>query len=186
MVQLSQLWLPILLSAVAVVIGSFTCMALPIHRHEYKRMGDQEKTVLDAIRSWGLAGGMYMLPSYDPKDRNSPEAKERDAKGPWGIMTLRDKPWNMGQMMGLWVLNALIISVFVAYIAAHALPAGSPYLKVFQIVGAAAFLAYGGNALNDCIWKGRPWSTIPGALFDAIVYACLMAGIFGWKWPHAM
>src|SRR5262249_48372565 len=131
-------------------------------------------------------GGMYMLPPYDPKDRDSPQAKEYEAKGPWGLLTLRDRPWNMGQMMGLWFLNAVIISVFVAYIAAHALPAGSQYLKIFQIVGATPFLAYGGNALSDCIWKGRPWNTIPGALFDAIVYGCLMAGVFGWKWPHAI
>jgi hypothetical protein len=186
MVQLTQLWLPILLSAVAVVIGSMLCMALPIHRHEYKRMGDKQAAVMGAIRSWGLPGGMYLMPPYDPKTRDSEAAKELDTKGPWGVLMLRDGPWNMGAMMGLWFLNAVIISVFVAYVASHALPAGAAYLRVFQIVGAVGFLAYGGSALADVIWKGRPWNTMPGAVFDAVVYGCLMAGVFGWRWPAGM
>jgi hypothetical protein len=187
MVQLSQLWLPILLSAVAVFIGSSIIhMALPIHKHEYKKLGDKEPEVMAAVKSWGLGGGMFMFPFCDPKDRKSPEAKEKMANGPWGVMLLRDRPWNMGTLLGLWFINAVIISVFVAYVASHALREGAPYLKVFQIVGATAFLAYGGHAMTDCIWKGRSWNTLPGAVFDAIVYGCLMAGVFGWRWPHGM
>jgi hypothetical protein len=186
-VQLSQLWLPILLSAVAVFIGSsIIWMFLPIHKHEYKKLGEKEPAVLEAVRSLGLGGGMFMFPFCDPKDRNDPAAKEKVAKGPWGVMMLRDGPWNMGSLLGLWFVNALIISFMVAYVASHALPLGAPYLKVFQIVGATGFLAYGGSAMTDCIWKGRPWYTMPGAVFDAVVYGCLMAGVFGWRWPTAM
>jgi hypothetical protein len=189
MVQLSQLWLPIVLSAIAVFIGSsIIWMFLPIHKNEYKKLGDKEPAVLEAVRSWGLGGGMFMFPFCDPKERNDPAAKEKLAKGPWGVFLLRAAPWNMGQLLGLWFFNALIISFIVAYIASHAGLTGerSQYLKVFQVVGATAFLAYGGNAMTDCIWKGRPWSTLPGALFDALVYAGLTAGVFGWKWPHGM
>src|SRR5262245_3065453 len=184
MVQLSQLWLPILLSAVAVFIGSsIIWMALPIHKHEYKKLGDKEPAVLDAVRSWNLGGGMFMFPFCDPKDRNSPEAKEKVAKGPWGVMMLRAESWNMGQLLGLCVLNALRFSFVVSHIASHAGLTGerSQYLKVFQVVGATTFLAYGGHAMTDCIWKGRSWNTLPGALFDALVYAGLTAGVFGWK-----
>jgi hypothetical protein len=186
MVQLSQLWLPILLSAVAVFIASSVIwMVLSfIHKHDYKPLGDKEPQVLEAIRAWGLPAGMYMFPYCDPKDRNSPAQKEKEAKGPWGMISLRDNNWSMGQMMGLWFLNALLISFMVAYVASHALPVGAQYLKVFQIVGAVGFLAFGGGAMTDCIWKGRSWNTLPGALFDALVYGCLMAGVFGWRWPH--
>ena len=178
-------WQPILLSAVFCFIGSsFIWMALPIHKHEYKKLGDKEGAVLDAVRSWGLGGGMFLFPFCDPKDRNNPAAKEKIAKGPWGVMMLRDKAWSMGPLMVMWFINLLLVSTVVAYIAMHAGLAGKPYLKVFQIVGATAFLAYGGNALTDCIWKGRSWNTFPGAVFDALVYACLTAGTFGWKWPH--
>ena len=181
----STLWIPIVLSAVIVFIGSsIIWMALPIHKKDYKKLGDKEPAVMEAVRSWNLGGGMFMFPFCDPKDRNSPEAKEKMAKGPWGVMSLQAKPWSMGPMMGMWFFNLLLISFFVAYIASNALPAKAEYLKVFQIVGATAFLAYGGNALTDSIWKGRPWSQLPGSLFDAIVYACLTAGVFGWRWPH--
>src|ERR1051326_1954506 len=121
MVQLSQLWLPIVLSAVTVFIGSsIIWMALPIHKHEYKKLGDKEPAVLDAVRSWGLGGGMFMFPFCDPKDRNSPQAKEKSAKGPWGVMMLRDKPWSMGPLMAMWFINLLLISAVVAYIGRHA------------------------------------------------------------------
>jgi hypothetical protein len=191
MVQLSELWLPIVLSAVAVFIGSSVIwMALPfIHKHEYKGFGDKEPQVLEAIRSWGMPGGMYMFPFCahgDRKKENKAAFDEKLKKGPWGVMMLRDKSWSMGGTMGLWFLNALILSAFVGYVASHALPVGAPYLKVFQIVGATGFLAFGGSAMTDCIWKGRPWNTFPGAVFDAVVYGCLMAGVFGWRWPHGI
>jgi hypothetical protein len=180
-------WQPILLSAVFCFIGSSIIhMFLPIHKHEYKKLGDKENVVLDAVRSWGLTGGMYMFPGYDPQNHNSPEGKERFAKGPWGVILLRDKSWSMGPLLVMWFFNLLIISVLVAYVARHAGLEGKPYAKVFQVVGATAFLAYGGNALTDCIWKGRTWNTLPGAVFDAIVYACLTGGTFGWLWPKAM
>lgn len=182
------LWIPIVLSAVIVFVASaLIWMALPfIHKHEYKSFGDKEPAALEAIRSWGLGGGMYVFPFCDAKTRNDPANKEKLAKGPWGVMMLRPTAGSMGPMMGMWFLNVLLISFTVAYIASNAELTGerAQYLKVFQIVGATAFLAYGGSSLTDCIWKGRPWNTLPGSLFDALVYACLTAGVFGWRWPH--
>jgi hypothetical protein len=180
------LWIPIILSAVIVFVASSVIwMALPfIHKHEYKKLGDKEPMVMEAVRSWGLGGGMFMFPFMDSKECKTPAGKEKAERGPWGVMMLRAGPWSMGPLMGMWFINILLISFTVAYIASNAGLTGAPYLKVFQVVGATAFLAYGGSSLTDCIWKGRPWNTLPGSLFDALVYAGLTAGVFGWRWPH--
>jgi hypothetical protein len=184
---LTSLWLPILVSAAFVFVASSVIwMALPIHKKDYKKLGDKEPVLLGSLRAANLSPGLYMFPGCDPKTmKNDPAAIERFKAGPWGVLTMMPKPWNMGQMLGLWLLNCLIISALVAYVTGNALPAGTEYLKVFRIAGATAFLAYCGSAMCDSIWKGRPWSQLPGALFDGIVYALVTAGVFGWLWPEA-
>jgi hypothetical protein len=184
MCPMEPYWQPILLSAVfCFVASSIIHMALPIHKHEYKKLGDKERTVMEAVRSWGLGGGVYYFPYCDPKTRNDPANKEKMAAGPWGMMMLWGTKPNMGKLLALWFLNLLIVSTLVAYVGRHAGLEGKPYLKVFQVIGAVSFLAYGGNMMTDCIWKGRGWNSLPGALFDALVYSCLTGGTFGWLLP---
>ncbi len=55
---------------------------------------------MEAVRSWGLGGGMFMFPFMDSKECKTPAGKEKAAKGPWGVMMLRDKTWSRGNMMG--------------------------------------------------------------------------------------
>lgn len=187
MVWILDLWLPIVLSAIMVFFASsILWMALPIHKNDYKALGDKESSVMNTLRGLNLGGGMYMFPCCDPKViKDDPAAAERLKTGPWGLITIMATPFNFGKSLGLWMLNTLLIAFFVAYIASHALAPGADYLKVFQIVGATTFLAYGGNALCDSIWKGRPWSHLPGTVIDALIYALLTAGAFGWLWPKA-
>ncbi|MFN7019923.1 MAG: hypothetical protein ACK4WH_01175 [Phycisphaerales bacterium] len=184
---LISLWLPILVSAVVVFFASSVIwMALPVHKKDYQRLGPAEDAIMSAVKAARLGGGLYMFPGCDPKAlKDDPVARQKLKEGPWGVVTLMASPWNMGRSLGLWILNLVLIGIFIAYIAGLALPPGAPYLKVFQIVGATAFLAHGGGVLCDSIWKGRPWSLLPGSLFDAIVYALLTAGVFGWLWPKA-
>jgi len=187
MVSLESLWLPILVSSAVVFVASaIVWMALPLHKNDYRKLGDKEGQVMDTVRSLGLGAGMYMFPSCDPKTvKSNPAAMDRWKAGPWGVLTVLGQAPSMGKCLGLWFLNVLIITVFVAYVAAHALPAGAEYLKVFQIVGAAALLGHGGSILTDSIWKGRPWSQAPVALIDALIYAGATAGVFGAMWPAA-
>ena len=52
MVSLTALWLPILLSAVAVFIASSVIhMALKYHNSEYQPIAQRSETVLDAMRA---------------------------------------------------------------------------------------------------------------------------------------
>ena len=73
---------------------------------------------------------------------------------------------------------------FVAYLAAHTVPAGANYLVVFRVVGTAAFLAYGLGHVSDGIWKGQTWSMTIKEVLDGLVYGLLTAGTFGWLWPR--
>jgi hypothetical protein len=187
MVPLTDLWLPILLSSVALFFASsIIWMALPIHKGDYKPLREHEGPIFDAIKNAGLASGLYMFPFCSHgKEPKSPELEARLKSGPFGTICVMNSTPNMGKALGLWIVNLLLVTTLVAYIASHALKPGADYLSVFRIVATAALLAHAGNALTDSIWKGRPWSHLPGALFDGVVYAALTAGFFSWLWPKA-
>jgi hypothetical protein len=34
----------------------------------------------------------------------------------------------------------------------------------------------------DAVWFGRPWSAVGKQAVDALVYALLTGGVFGWLW----
>jgi hypothetical protein len=185
MALLSALWLPIVLSAVIVfVASSIMHMLLPYHRGDYQKIPDEDK-VLAALRGAGLKRGLYVFPFCTHKDMKSPAVVEKYNQGPVGMMTvLPNGPPVMPKFLGLWFGYCLIISFFVAYLAAHTVAQGAYYLAVFRVVGTAAFLAYGlGNIINS-IWKGQTWSVTIKEVIDGLVYALLTAGTFGWLWPR--
>ncbi|HYS51207.1 MAG TPA: hypothetical protein VEM33_04970 [Burkholderiales bacterium] len=68
--------------------------------------------------------------------------------------------------------------------AGRALPVGAPYLRVFQLVGATAFIAYAAALWPTSIWYHRAWGTTIRSTIDGLVYALLTAGTFGWLWPR--
>jgi hypothetical protein len=187
MAELVELWLPIVLSAVIVfVASSIIWMATPLHKNDYKDPGDKEESLLNAVRSAGLAPGAYYLPWCAGAKAKDPAVQERLKSGPWAMLTVMPGAPNMGRMLGLWFLHLLIVGVFVAYIGVNAgLPPGAPYLSVFRIAGSAALLAYAGYALPMAIWHGMPMSQLPGRLIDGVVYALLTAGTFAAMWPDA-
>jgi hypothetical protein len=185
--MLPQLWLPILLSAVILFFASsIIWMALPIHKKDYGDPRAKQGPLLDAIRASGLTPGQYFMPfDFNGKDK-SPEVAELVKRGPNVMLLIMPARPNMGKMLGLWFVNLLLITTFVAYLAGHAgLPAGAEYLSVFRVVGTAALLGHCGNALTQIIWQAHPWHTLPGKLFDGVTYALLTAGTFAWLWPKA-
>lgn len=185
MVELLDLWMPIVVSAVIVfVASSIIWMASPLHKHDYKNPGDREGPLLDFLRSHAFAPGVYYVPWCHGKASDEATA-EKLRRGPWAMLTVHGGPPNMGKMLGAWFAHLLIVGLFVAYLASHALPSGAEYLKVFRIAGTGALLAYAGYALPLCIWHGQPWSQLPGRLVDGVIYALLTAGTFAWLWPDA-
>lgn len=184
---LTELWLPIVLSAVFVfIVSSVIHMALPIHKSDHKQMAN-EAAVLEAMRSNGVQPGSYMFPwAGSMKECSSPEMKEKMKQGPVGLLTVMPPGgFNMGKSLVWWFVYSLIIGVLVAYIGSHALPHGAAYLKVFQITGAAAVLGYAIGHMHDSIWKGGDWSTTAKFIVDGVIYGLVTAGTFGWLWPAA-
>jgi hypothetical protein len=111
--------------------------------------------------------------------------KQKYAEGPVAVVNLmRPGPPNMGKSLGQWFVFILVVSFFIAYAAAHAIPAGAPYLHVFRVVGAIGFLAYGMGQIPAAIWWGKPWKSALKDLFDGLVYGLVTAGTFGWLWPR--
>jgi hypothetical protein len=186
MVALSALWLPILLSAVIVFIGSCIIhMALPFwHSSDYPRLPNEDKT-MDALRPLAIPPGDYMVPrGKDMKEMKTPEFDEKMKKGPVMVLTvLPNGEWPMGSMMAMWFIYSVVVSFFAAYITGHALHAGANYLEVFRFIGATAFMGYSLALWQMSIWYRRSWTTTIKATIDGLVYAGLTAGTFGWLWP---
>lgn len=182
-VSIGSLWLPILVSAGLVfIVSSLVWMVLPHHKNDYGELPD-EGSVLDALGE--LPPGQYDFPHMSSMDEmKSPDMQERFAEGPVGFFTVapRGIP-NMGKNLGLWFLFTLFVSFTVAYVAGRMVPAGTEYLRVFQITGTMAWAAYGFSHVTEAIWFARPWSVTLKQLLDALLYGLMTAGAFGAFWP---
>lgn len=183
-VSLASLWLPIVLSAVAVfILSSLVWMVFPWHKKDYRGVPNEPRA-REALRD--ATPGMYIIPyCADRKDMQKPEHQKKLEEGPvaWLIVMPKGQP-GMSRMMVLWFLWSVFVSFTAAYLASETLPAGVEYLKVFQVVGVTAWLAYAWAHVSDGIWFGRPWGNVATHLFDGLLYALVTAGFFGWLWPR--
>ena len=185
MVLLTDLWLPILLSAILVFVASSVMhMLLTYHRSDYRQLPDEDK-LLAALRPAGLKRGLYFFPFGTHKEMKSPALIEKYKQGPVGMLTvLSSGPPAMPKFLGMWFGYCLIVGFFVAYLTGRTVAPGAHYLVVFRVAGTAAFLAYGLGHLSNGIWKGQPWSVTFKEVIDGLVYGSLTAGTFGWLWPR--
>ena len=187
MVELSALWLPILLSAVAVfVVSSVVHMVLKWHMSDYGRIPDEAK-LLVALREQGLQRGGYFFPYCgDMKEMGSAEMKEKFERGPVGFMTiLPSGPMAMGKHLLQWFLYTILVGVFVAYLGTLAAQPGAGFMDVFRVTATASMLGYAVAPIVDAIWKSVAWSTTAKFIVDGILYALATGAVFGWMWPGA-
>jgi hypothetical protein len=185
MVPLTQLWLPILLSAVFVfIVSSVLHMVLTYHRSDYGRLPDEDR-VLAALRPFKVPPGDYILPhATSMAALKDPAFMEKMKTGPVAFMTVRPSgPPSMGASLVQWFVYSLLVSAVAAYVAGRALEPGADYLSVHRFAGTTAFAAYGLGHVSDSIWAGRSWGTTLKHLFDGLVYGLFTGGTFGWLWP---
>ncbi len=181
---LTELWLPILLTAAAVFFASFILWTgLPLHKGDYVAPPD-EASIQDAITAHGFGPGQYCFPWCAGGKMNDPAYLERLKRGPWAVLVVMSRAPSMGRSLGQWMAMQLIVATLIAY-AAHAALAGTAAdsTRVFQVVGAIALLAYAGNTATNSIWRGMPWRATATALLDGILYSLIAAAIFAWRWP---
>lgn len=184
MVAVGSLWIPILVSAVAVfVISSLFWMVIKHHDSDWKGLPN-EASILDAMRKAGVRRGQYRFPYAPGREMQSPEMKKKMEEGPAGMLSYWEKwDFGMGRSLGIWFVYLVGLSIFVAYLAGHALPGGAPFAAVFRFAGATAVLGYCGALFPSSIWWGRAWSTTLKDVFDGIVYGLATGAVFGWLWP---
>lgn len=186
MVSLTELWQPIVLATlVAFLAGTVLHMVLPHHKSDWKSLPD-EAGVLAAMRRAGVGPGMYFFPFCpDMKQMNSPEYLKKQEDGPCGIMTVRPSGRvNMGSHLAKQFGYHLVVSIFIAYLAGRTLGQGTEYLRVFQVSGTAAVLAYAGAVVPSAIWYGQSFRFTLNQIFDGVVWGLVTAGSFGWLWPR--
>lgn len=187
MTPIYSLWLPILISAIAVYILS-TVIHMVLwkwHKADFDSLPGEDR-VMDALRPLAIPPGDYMMPRPETMEEMKSQAfQQKRARGPVAIMTvLPSGQFSMVKPLALWFVFCLVVGFFAAYVAGSALAPGTPYLKVFQVAGTTAFVAYTFASWPFSIWYGRKWSTTIRSTIDGLVYALVTAGIFGWLWPH--
>lgn len=184
---LIKLWLPILLTGVAVFAASSVVhMLLKYHARDYHGLPNEDK-VRAALREGGPGPGMYCVPyASSMKAMGDPEFQKKCTDGPVGIMIL-GKPGKatMGPQLMQWFVFSVVVAIVAAYLASRAVGAGAPYLAVFRVVGTLTFMAYGGAYVSWSIWYRMPWAATGRYLLDALIYALVSGGVFGSLWPSA-
>lgn len=186
MTPLLSLWLPMLLSAVLVfVVSSIIHMVLPWHKREYPQVPNEEE-FRQAVGPLAIPPGEYMVPrASSMAEMKTPEFTEKLKQGPVMMLTvLPNRAMSMGPSLALWFVYSLVVSLFAAYIASRALPAGAEYLSVFRFSGATAFIGYSLALWQMAIWYKRSVYATATATFDGLIYAFCTAGVFGWLWPR--
>ncbi len=184
MIGIASLWPAILLSAVVVWVAAMLVWTLlPYHQSDYKGLPDEE-SVRKALGQT-LTPGQYNIPHIPSrKDANKPEVRQKFDEGPVGFMTVLPAGFPSATKGMVWsFVFYLLVSATVAYVCTRTLPAGAEFVRVFQIGGTVAWLAYGTAVIPDAIWFGRPWSAIGKQLLDAFIFGMLTGAVFGWLWP---
>ena len=182
---ITELWMPILVSAVvAWIVQAIIWTVMPHRKSEWSKVGD-DTAFKAAIKGFNLKPGYYMFPWCDDPSKTKDEAFHKAMnEPPLGTMHLWAGRRPMGLCMGWSFVFNLVASASVAYIAWNALERpGVEYLKVYQITGATTFLAYTYALIPGGIWFGKPIKSVVFDIADGLVIALLTGGIFGWLWP---
>lgn len=174
------LWQPIIASAVLVFIaGSVIWMVMPWHRTDWSRTPDEE-AVRAALK--GCEPSMYTVPNCpDPKMFKDPDMQKKLIDGPQAFITVVPSglPAMGGKLAMMFGYN-LLVAVICAYLLSRTVGAGADYLMVFRVTGTVAFVAYGVAYVQESVWFGRDWSMTVKTFLDALIYAVLTGGVFGW------
>lgn len=184
MVTLTQLWLPILLSAVFVFVASaLVHMVFRWHNADYRKLPNE-----DAVRGamgGGLAPGQYTVPHcLGPKEMRHPEVQRKFTEGPVALMWVVPNGMPpMGRMLGQWFALNLLVAFLIAYVAANTLVTGAAAPHVLRVTASIGFLAYAVGGISDGIWFGKPWRAVGKDLLDALLYAFAGGAAFAWLWP---
>lgn len=186
MVPVTELLLPILVSAVLVfVASSILHMALPWHRSDYGRLPAEDE-IMASLRKYAIPPGDYLVPCVgSPAEMKSPEFLQKMTDGPVMFVTVMPSgPPAMGAQLGQWFVYCVVVGIFAAYVTGRSIGPGESYLHAFRFAGATAFIGYSLALWQNTIWYKRNWIVTLKSTIDGLIYGLLTAGAFGWLWPR--
>jgi hypothetical protein len=184
-VPLADLWLPILLASVLAFLAGFVLyLLLPLHRKDTGMLPD-EAGVLARLRDAGVRPGMYLFPCpRDMREAAAPEFVARQELGPAGLLIVRPTgPVRMGPALAWMLAYHVVVSLLVAWLAGQVLGPGTAYLRVFQVTGTAAVMAYVLAVFPFAIWNGVSGRYLLTQVVDGLVWGLVTAGSFAGFWP---
>lgn len=205
---LTNLWLPILLSGVAVWFASaLAWMAIGHHKRDRDPIpgGESgEREFMDVLRRMNLSAGTYGFPDFCRHDA-LPRAERMQAMKalydtrPMGILRVWGE-MNMGVNMLLTFAFYLVTSAVIASLAWAALAplgpgAGSGAMlaaggaepsfgRVFQITATAGVLAYCFASFPNDLWFQNKRRAMVMNWIDGAVFGLITGAIFAWLWPR--
>jgi len=182
-----SLWLPVVVSAVAVwLVSAVLHMVLKYHRADYKQLSDEEG-IGHTLRKAASAPGVYVIPyCADMSQMKDPAMLKKYEEGPIALITvMRNGVPKMGKNLVQWFLFCFLVSFVTGYVARHTLGFDTDPLTILRITGTVAFIGYGFGYFQDSIWKAIPWSNSLRGLCDAVVYGLVTGLVFRFLWPGA-
>ncbi|MHC4140989.1 MAG: hypothetical protein ACYSUF_03585 [Planctomycetota bacterium] len=184
-VSVLDLWLPIVLAAVAVFVASFLAwVVLPHHKPDIKKLDDEERLLAD-IRSKNPTPGVYWFPWYTPADLKDPERKKRHEAGPNGMLVLWPGPPSMGANLVKSFILYLVVGICVGYVGGLHHAPGTEFMPVFRFTGTVAMMSYCLAVVPGAIWFGRTLRATTMDIIDGLVYGGVTGLVFAWLWPAA-
>ena len=185
MIDVTELWLPILASSVLVFLASSVIhMLTPWHSGDYRKVPDEDG-VMQVLRPFGLAPGDYAMPRPSSmKEMGSPAFLEKSTKGPKVVMTvLPAGPPTMTKALLGWFVYVLVMATIVGGLLALLFRRGAAGHDVFHVGVIAGALGYTGGLWQMTIWYSRSLGTTLRSTIDGLIYAAITAGAFAYFWP---
>jgi hypothetical protein len=178
-----ELWLPIIVSGVALFFASFAAwMLLPHHKPEWTGLPNED-AVAKSLRDANVPPGQYMFPyCAGSADMKSEDFQRRSKAGPHGTLSVWPGAPNMGVNMACTVAFFIIANFVIAYLATMALEPGDKFMDVFRFVGTAGILTYGTANILNGIWFNRK---MVADIIDGLAYGLITGLIFALMWPGA-
>jgi hypothetical protein len=184
MVPLASLWLPIVLSSVAVFLASSLLhMVLRYHQTDFARLPNED-AVMDALRP--APSGDYLAPfAANAAERKNPAFVERMKRGPIVVLTVMGEGMatSFPKILVKWFLYSVAVSVFAAYLGGRALSPGAESSEVVRFTATTAFLGYAMAMMQQSIWWGKKWSATLKSMLDGLIYGLITGAVFAWLWP---
>jgi hypothetical protein len=182
-----SLWLPVVVSAVAVFAASFVIhMVLKYHRADYRPFPNED-AARAGLGGGSLAPGVYVTPHCpDMKQMSDPAVQAKYVKGPVALVTILPNGLPaMPKYLGLWFGFCLLVSFVAAYVARHTLMPGDMGAEAMRVTGTVAFAAHGVSRIADSIWHGQPWQNTARQVLDGGIYALVTGLTFRLLWPES-